>query len=115
LPVESILKENAPRRRLAVPKSDALALVLKGKVLDSATRELYSFYVELSGSFYFNSLSISLRLGERIGLRFQLRPNEMDDLFLKRVLFEWLRDRSRWVVTESEDQRKKRRMPKSYL
>jgi hypothetical protein len=34
----------------------------------------------------------------------------MDDLFLKRVLFEWLRDRSCWVVTESEDQRKNRRI-----
>jgi hypothetical protein len=30
----------------------------------------------------------------------------MDDLFLKRVLFEWLRDRSCWVEAESEAQRK---------
>jgi len=39
----------------------------------------------------------------------------MDDLFLKRVLFEWLRDRSCWGVAKSEDQRKNRRIPKSYL
>jgi len=34
----------------------------------------------------------------------------MDDLFLNRVLFEWLRDRSCWGEAESEDQRKNRRI-----
>jgi hypothetical protein len=31
----------------------------------------------------------------------------MDDLFLNRMLSEWLRDRSCWGEAESEDQRKK--------
>jgi hypothetical protein len=39
----------------------------------------------------------------------------MDDLFLKRVLFEWLRDRSCWVEAYREAQRKNRRMPKLHL
>ena len=40
----------------------------------------------------------------------------MDNLFLKnRVLFEWFRDRSCWGVTESEDQRKNRRMPQYFM